>query len=240
MRRLVFVLNGALPEETIHWKKVSENDYLVPCIQKSSFLRSSLTDDQRKVMVKDYYKFTIIRNPLERLLSAFRNKIEPPLDNAMVNSDLFHRLRKQILMRYRKDSITSHGTASLRVKFAEYIRWIIDERNDAINEHFSPVIDNIYPCRIRYDFYGNFKQLGADVARIMDKLHASYEYFRNSSYHRPGEETKDYLEQYYSQLDRDLKYRLFEDFRQELDFYYHLYPEERNSHIAFLGVDKDV
>lgn len=46
------------------------------------------------------------------------------------------------------------------------------------------------------------------------------------------------LYNYYSQLSLNLKRKLFKKWRMELDFYYHLYPEERNGHKVFLDVNE--
>ena len=65
----------------------------------------------------------------------------------------------------------------------------------------------------------------SDMTQIIRKLNVSAEYYWDQSEHKPGHETKDYLQYYYSQLSEDFKHRLFEKFHKELDFYYHLYPE---------------
>ena len=77
----------------------------------------------------------------------------------------------------------------------------------------------------------------SDMAQVLKKLNVSAEYYWDQSEHKPGHETKDYLQYYYSQLSEDLKHRLLEDFHREFDFYYHLYPEERTSHVELLNVN---
>ena len=39
-----------------------------------------LNDWERIAKLREYFKFMMIRNPLERLVSAYRDKIEPPLE----------------------------------------------------------------------------------------------------------------------------------------------------------------
>ena len=238
----MFVLQGVIPPETIHWKHVSEDVYLHPGILRASFLNTTLTDDQRVTKIKNYFKFVLVRNPLERLVSAFRNKIEQPLHFSKL--DTFEMIRRHIIDKYRRGELNrweeSNGTFKMQVNFTEYISWIVESENALLNEHFSPVIDNSHPCRIRYDFYGNFKLYDTDMAQIIAKLKCNPDYFRNNSARSPGHRTKDYLERYYTELSRDMKRQLFEDFYQELDFYYHLYPEERSSHVQLLEVEQMV
>lgn len=221
-------------------ESVSEEEYLGPGVERASFLNVSLTDDDRIQRIKSYYKFIIIRNPLERLLSAFLNKISRPLN--FIQLDTFEMHRRTILEHVKPQDLDrwlqSNGSYPLHVTFSDFISWFTDSNNALLDEHFASITNNAHPCRIRYDFYGNFKLYSLDMAQIIRKLKAKPEYFQDQSIHAAGHETKDLLEMYYSQLSKDLRRSLFEDFRQELDFYYHLYPEERTLHVKLLEVNE--
>ena len=240
MRRFLFVLQGLIPRESIAWTKVSENQYLTPPIKRSSFLNISLTDEERIHKIKTYYKFMFVRNPLERLLSAYLNKLSKPL-NFKEQWRSFENYKRMIVQRYRPQDferwLKGQGKVEEQVSFRDYIHFILDSPNGLLNEHFAPIINNSHPCQIRYHFYGNFKMYSSDMVQIMKKLNVSAEYYWDQSEHKPGHETKDYLQYYYSQLSEDFKHGLFEYFHQDLDFYYHLYPEEKNSHIELLDVN---
>ena len=238
----MLVLQGAIPQETIHWKYVPEDEYLRRGVLKASLLNMYLTDDQRVNKIKNYFKFIMVRNPLERLLSAFRSKVELPL--TFNRLDTFEMIRRDIVGKYRKDELDrwqrNNGSFKVQVTFTEYIDWVVNSENALLNEHFSPIIDNSHPCRIRYDFYGNFKLYSTDIAQIIAKLKCNSDYFRNESAHTVGHQTKDYLEHYYAEPSRELKSQLFDSFYQELDFYYHLHPEERSSLVKLLQVEQMV
>ena len=93
---------------------------------------------------------------------------------------------------------------------------------------------------MKYDIYANFRSLSQDVAYIVRKIHAQPDYYRDMSLHTYATQTKNLLEHYYSQLPESLRHCLFEDWEIELNFYYHLYPDERNSHVLLLGVDENL
>lgn len=190
-------------------------------------------------MIQDYYKFVIIRHPLERLVSGFRNKIEPPFNDMSVQFPNYIKLT--ILQRYRTaefekwmDSKTKHN---LSVTFKEFVLYYVNSDLTKINPHLKPVIHTCHPCRVRYNFYGNFRTYSQDALMAMQRLNIDSKYYRNKSLHSSSQQTSSYLGQYYDQLSDALKVRLYSKLRQELKFYYMLYPRERDSHIAILGVE---
>ena len=128
----------------------------------------------------------------------------------------------------------------LTVDFQSYVRWIIDSPNETLEPHFRPMIHFIHPCSVTYDFYGNFKHYSSDMHKVMDKFSIPRELFEDEGYYESGQNTSSVLASYYSTLSPKLKEALFEDFYTELDFYYHLFPEEKESHVRLLDVATEV
>ena len=251
-------MQGAIPPESVHWQNVTEKDYLRAAIQNNSFLKKELTREVKQYMLRNYFKFIMIRNPLERLVSAYRSKIERPLQffdfyrqtnflransTHVGDRDFFQGYRRIILSTYKLNSlidwVRTNGSYELSVDFPTYVRWIMDSRDADLNEHFSSILHNAAPCRVDYHLYLNFKNYSRDVHLLISRLNTSTDYFVDRDYHtKPGSDTRSTLPHYYSQLSPDSRRRLFARMAPELDFYYHLYPEEQLSHIPLLGVDK--
>ena len=118
-----------------------------------------------------------------------------------------------------------------------YLWWIVDTPNKKLNEHFAPMIELMQPCRVRYNFYGNFKTLSNDMKVITDKLNMPNEYFHDGSqmHYTSTNVTSALVEQYYSTVSSKVKKALYKDFHKELDFYFHLFPEERERSIKLLN-----
>ena len=193
----------------------------------------------RLTMIQDYYKFVMIRHPLERLVSGFRNKIEPPFSDMSVRFPNY--IKMTILQRYRsaefekwRDSKTKYN---LSVTFEEFILYYVNSDLTTINPHLKPIIHTCHPCRVRYNFYGNFQMYSQDAQMAMKRLSINSDFYRNKSLHLSSQQTSNYLGQYYGRLSDVLKVRLYWKLREELEFYYALYPRERNSHISILGVE---
>ena len=79
LKRLMLYMGDHLPIETIDWPWVEDRIYLEPALQHASFLNKTLTIKEKLQRINDYYKFIIVRNPFERLLSGYRNKVEKPI-----------------------------------------------------------------------------------------------------------------------------------------------------------------
>ncbi len=207
----------------------------------SSLENPRLSDKERKKKLSSYWKFTILRNPLERLVSAFRHKLEAPLKfSSNKYTQCFDKIKQYILKKYQKNKfdqwMASTGSSELNVNFQTYIQWIIDTPNENLNEHFCPMVDLSQPCRIHYDFYGNFKTISGDMNLVLKKHKIPPEYYHDQGYYDSGKGTATLLQKYYSPLSAELKLALFKDFFMELDYYYHLFPEDRESHVSLLGV----
>ena len=72
MKRLMLYTSGKLSLETVDWPWVDDSIYLEPALKKASFLNKKLNDSAIMDRLMTYYKFIIVRNPLERIVSAFR------------------------------------------------------------------------------------------------------------------------------------------------------------------------
>ena len=246
-------MEGVLPLDTVDQQAVTEPE-LRKAMDKISYLNKHIKTSEKLLQIKTYFKFMMIRNPLERLVSAYRDKISPPLkfmDDDKVKDpvvqniqwggiDFFEAHRRFILSKYLPDILRdwakAGGSYQLSINFTTYIRWILDTHDSRLNEHFSSILFNAAPCRIRYHLYLNFKNYSREVRLLVKKLNTSLDYFSDHNTHgRPEDQTDYTLPHYYSMLSVSLKKKLFIHMHKELDFYYHLYPEDRLSHVELLG-----
>ena len=241
MKRLHFVSQGVLPLRSIRDSHV-ELKYMERGLKLTSLLNKTLTEVGRLHRIKKYYKYMIVRNPLERLVSGYRNKIEPPLFGLSMKFPNY--VKRSILDRYRPFDyaqwIAKDGQYNMSISFPEFVTYFVDLPYEALNPHFKPMMYTCHPCHVWFDFYGNFNTLDVDTSLIIERLHVLPEYYPKFSNHAPGDETRLYLTHYFDQLSQGQRIALFEKLKQELEFYYYLYPEEKNSHMQLLGVQEEI
>ncbi|KAG7155929.1 carbohydrate sulfotransferase 11-like isoform X1 [Homarus americanus] len=117
-----------------------------------------------------YTKFIFVRHPIERVLSAFRNKFEK---NYTSSAYFKKRFGVKIIKKYRKGIDPADIPASGHgVKFSEFVSYLIDTKTDQLNEHWAPVSTMCYPCSVRYDYVGKYETLAEDSEYILREVGA--------------------------------------------------------------------
>ena len=92
----------------------------------------------------------VVRHPFQRLISAFENKF-----NTSYNSGFYNSYAPEIISRARSQ-INRTSSPNEKLTFPEFIKYIVnlDQTNfkRAFNEHWRPISDLCFPCKIRFDF----------------------------------------------------------------------------------------
>ena len=231
-KRMFAVLNGTVrPNDTERPSK--------QILQGVNKLQD-LTETEQERRIQHYFKFSFIRNPLERIVSAYRNKIAVPINytNRFYWPDriLFYIIQRYDKEQYTKWSKTNFTSAEFRPSFGGFVKYLSYYSSlDLYNEHFRPFIDLCHPCSVNYNFIGNFYNIPDEAYRVMTFLGIPHNYYLNRSEH-PTFNTSSMVSDYYSKLTRGLKVRLVQRFSQELLMYYQLYPAESQRDLTMLGL----
>ncbi|XP_022095997.1 carbohydrate sulfotransferase 11-like [Acanthaster planci] len=131
-----------------------------------------------------YKKFLFVRNPLERLLSAYRNKIETNVDPAFktlrnfigsVNghTKLVPKIAKTKLRLRTSGTVVqkSHVTLS---QFASFVlaekKSTLKRARLSLYKHWCPMYEICQPCLVDYDWIGHFDSLQTDIRSILMAL----------------------------------------------------------------------
>ena len=126
---------------------------------------NSYRPDEIEYRINHYFKFMFVRDPFERLVSAYLDKF--------VRTNTFQKtIGRDIIKLYRPDATTEALNEGSDVTFQEFVRYILDERTRTIrpfNEHWRPLHQLCYPCYIKYDFIGKFETLHEDAKYVLKR-----------------------------------------------------------------------
>ncbi|XP_078515934.1 carbohydrate sulfotransferase 14 [Lissotriton helveticus] len=152
-KKVLKVLDGALENVNVNVKMDHKSDLVFLADMKAEEIRYRL---------KHYFKFMFVREPMERLLSAYRNKFGEIKEYQM-------RYGTEIVKRYRKNPGQSRGDD---VTFSEFLWYLIDEDVEKMNEHWMPMYNLCQPCAVQYDFIGSYERLNDDANYILEQVKA--------------------------------------------------------------------
>ena len=173
--------------------------------------------EERDNITAQYKKFMFVRDPLERLLSAYRNKFETHPNKARRAN--FFELVKQVYIEHpmrRKERNIIAKLENKTLPFQDFLYFILDhlELKGQVDEHFMPTTTLCNPCKIKYDYIGHYEHLNDEADKIFRDLSIDYKFpARNDNY--SSDETEDLVKSYYSVLPRELILSIWEVFKQD-------------------------
>ena len=137
-----------------------------------------------------------VRDPIERLVSAYRNKIEHPNTENPTEQTIWDGIRTTILQMYRAPTTELNPPYPT---FSEFIQFLSDSDLADMNEHYKPMTALCQPCAVQYDYVGNFATLRRDANRVLQYLDVNTTWFWDRGRHFTNP-THNYVDKYYSQL----------------------------------------
>uniref|UniRef100_G1QK21 Carbohydrate sulfotransferase n=1 Tax=Nomascus leucogenys TaxID=61853 RepID=G1QK21_NOMLE len=124
-----------------------------------------LYDLDQNRRLRAYLAFLFVREPFERLASAYRNKLARPYSPAFQR-----RYGARIVQRLRPRALPDARARGHDVRFAEFLAYLLDprtRREEPFNEHWERAHALCHPCRLRYDVVGKFETLAEDAAFVL-------------------------------------------------------------------------
>ncbi|XP_069947891.1 carbohydrate sulfotransferase 14-like [Cherax quadricarinatus] len=119
-------------------------------------------EDTRADMLASYRKMIIVRHPLERVISTYRDKLEGYTGRERVN---FRKYMKERIE--EKFGLSSPGDL---VSFVDFVRFIVEQDNEELvqlDPHWRSIHQLCNPCAIEYDFIGKFERLREDSTSVL-------------------------------------------------------------------------
>lgn len=240
--KLLFYVNQGLvsPAELEKPRDRVDQDHLMTVVYDNSLLL--LDDETRLEYRRTFFKFVMVRHPLERLVSAFRSKIERyNLTGTRRNTPHYNWARLAILKSIQPliyDNWRRTGMKPIAISFSDFIDYWLQPTDTGFefDDHFRSLLLICRPCTTRFDFYGNFRNFKRDAQVLIDKIKADSSDLRQG-YHSEESSTEQQVTHYYSTLSKRQKSDVIRKLSLELEFHYTIFPEERDSHKQIMDVD---
>lgn len=127
---------------------------------KMQLRKKGIKNDVLIDKLESYTKVIVVRHPIERLISAYLNKIHHEHGTAP--------FQKQVLPFVKKQRNSANLT---NIEWPEFISFVVSS-NGRLNEHWRPFNSLCFPCDIKYDVIVKFETIDEDSERFLRKIGA--------------------------------------------------------------------
>ncbi|XP_063420151.1 carbohydrate sulfotransferase 11-like [Mytilus trossulus] len=160
-KRIFLALSNKFPNKDFVINKMGSGDVHDTWLKYGNTLdKYSYSEIQKKLQT--YKKLVFVRDPFERLLSAFKDKMfrkDPP----------FFRNIAEKIIRLKRSKEVNHSD---EIKFVEFVKYLTDPDTfeSSYEQHWAKYENLCQPCLVNYDFIGKFETMKNDISRTFKYL----------------------------------------------------------------------
>ncbi|XP_067000207.2 carbohydrate sulfotransferase 11 [Anabrus simplex] len=183
------------------------------------------TIQQLQAALPESLSFLIVREPFERLLSAYRNKIEG------LRHRFYRKLGREMVLKYRtktEEYAALHPERNITIPamgptFSEFVSYVIDTglstTHPKFDEHWAPYYSFCTPCHVNFTVIAKLETLTRDEEYIIHRAGLEEILMPSKSKDRPkqvinkargGKATSDLVQKYYNQLTDEQLNKLYQ------------------------------
>ncbi|ELU03016.1 hypothetical protein CAPTEDRAFT_201837 [Capitella teleta] len=111
--------------------------------------------------LQKYTSFVIVRHPIDRIISAYKDKIQSRgpsrISNIVVSIMKFCGIRKN-----------RNSWRYVKITFPHFVDWLVTTKNN--NAHWQSYRDLCFPCDINFTYIGHLETIDTDMFHIFNEL----------------------------------------------------------------------
>ncbi|CAC5406096.1 CHST13 [Mytilus coruscus] len=160
-KRIFLALSDKFPNKDFVFNQMWSGDVHDTWAKHGNTLdKYSFPEIQKKLQT--YKKLVFVRDPFERLLSAFKDKM------FRKDSPVFQNIAKKIIRLKRSKEVNP----SEQIKFDEFVKYLTDPDTFEVSyeQHWAKYQYLCQPCLMNYDFVGKFETIKNDIRKAFEYM----------------------------------------------------------------------
>ena len=114
--------------------------------------------------IRNYFKFIIVRHPLDRIQSAYTDKV------ASHNGRYYRKIYDHVIEKYRYKPVDVAEADGGKISLEEFVSFIAHEYPERQDRHYMSFDDICHPCDIKYDYIAKVETLNDDTTNLYKLL----------------------------------------------------------------------
>ena len=182
---------------------------------------SNYTTEDRSKILKTYKKFMFVRNPFERLLSAYKDCFWGKFKRSHQGWKYYRKEIRKLLAKRSGLDIDVNADNTTFEQFATYLvlRW---REGVSFQEHWREQNKLCHPCQVQFDYVGHYETLQDDAQFILRKTKLDDKVFFPEW--QPTN-TSALMRTYYSTLSLLRIRQLWDIYKKDFELFGYSYPE---------------
>ena len=206
-----------LLDSTERYNEISSNISVHNRRHLSSFNLVYLSDYNMSEIVHkvvSYNKMIIVRNPFERVVSAYRDKFRK---QNKWNTHFHRKYGRVMIQRYRLNASVTSRRKGHDVTFTEFLKFLVDSRPGGdTNPHWDSYMSLCLPCLLRYQYIGKLETLNSDLEFVTGILRSKHTR-HIVAIRKPS--SADVMNQYYSRIEIKVLKKLLQVYLMDMKMF---------------------
>lgn len=201
-------------------------------LQKFLVRFGNISYHKQDEVMRDYTKFMIVREPFERLVSAFKDKmgspefLVQPFEN--ISENIFNHSYK--LKEFKPINIDENTDIMDFIKFYQFIQYFITtnvSQDPRYNEHWDLMNNLCQPCIIPYDVIGKYDTIEEDSNYVLDLINFPSARFPK---HKKSAKGRALLKHYFSTIPKEIIEEVYKIMKVDFELFDYDASEILNIH----------
>jgi len=174
--------------------------------------------DNNKIM-QDTFRFMVVRHPFERILSAYRDKLEDLARDLEARDGFYYTMYGKNIVKEYRDKTDGNLTGVMEPTWKEFVTYLLNTPVTKYDEHWIPIWMLCSPCIVRYDVIAKMETFSEDTQFTLSQAGLQGELTVEWKHRTGTGGSSDTIADYYSRLTQSEVAALFKKYQLDFELY---------------------